>query len=984
VILGLVVLIGAMGPVDGLAAGPSPEALLRDAATASHEAGQHFREARYREGVAKAREALVLRERALGPRHPDVAIALNDLATLLVANGEYGAARPLYERAVSIWEEVRGPDDLDVATTLNNLAVLLRLTGQYAAARPLYERVLRIREGALGPHHPDIAQVLSNMSVLAEAVADYSAARSLAERALRIAERALGPDHPDVATALNNLAFVLSAAGDYEGARPHYERALGVWERALGPGHPTVAQVLSNQALLWRATGRYVEARRLLERALRIWERTLGPDHPDYATGLQNLATVLDAAGEYATARRLYEDALRIGEKTLGPAHPTVATTVNSLGVLLRLTGDYAGARALYGRALAIRQKTLDPEHPAIATAMSNLAYVLHLTGDFARALRLAEDAMAIRQRAFGPNHPDVVASLTTVAIIVQAGGDTTRAQALYERTLQATSAHHAPEWRWRAALRLGQIHEQANRLHDALAAYRESVGALTSLGDQFADDASRDLYVQGNDRFQVYDALVRLLLKLHEQDPSGGYDRQAVAVLDAKKRRIVAEALGGARFEPQDPRARADAERARTAQQEAAAAERALGDERAKPPGEQQPERVQNLTHVLARKKMEYVAAAEAFLAKYPRFKTLFADQKTVDPDDVAKFAPRLTAGTLAVQYFAAPDALYFFVVGPGGLFRVKRLDVAQRELYALIERYREHVTAARAGANRAGGRAETPALEAVGRSLSRHLLAPIAQELDTHPALIVIPNDLLHYLPFHALPREGSDGAWRFLAETHTVSYVTRHEMVEAFLTSDTPSADAPLLALADPDGTLPSANDEVKALRNIRSVVTTLSGKQATKAQFRKLVTGFRDVHLATHGRLDPIRPGRSYLLMAGDDEASRRLEFRDIVGLDLQEGGLAVLSACDTAVGEQQPGAALVTLARAFSVGGSSSIVASLWRIDDRATRDFMVAFHRALDRHGRARALQLAQLELLRHPATAHPYYWAGFVLIGAR
>ncbi|MGH7392005.1 MAG: tetratricopeptide repeat protein [Candidatus Rokuibacteriota bacterium] len=982
--LAFALIVGAVGPADGLAAGSPAEAPLGRAARLNDEAVQHLREARYREGIAKAREALALREQALGPRHPDVAVTLNNLATLHAGNGEYAAARPLYERAVRIWEEARGPDDVEVATTLNNLAVLLRLTGEHAAARPLYERVLRIRERALGPGHPDVARVLSNMSVLAEAVADYPAARSLAERALGISEQAFGPQHPDVATALNNLAFVLSAAGDYEGAQFYYERALGIWERAHGPEHPTVAQVLSNYALLRRATGRYVEARRLLERALRIWERTVGSDHPDYATGLQNLASVLDVAGDYEAARRLYEDALRIGEKALGPTHPTVATTVNSLGVLMRLTGDHAGARALYERALDIRRKTLRPGHPAIATAMSNLAYLLHLTGDSARTVQLAEEALTIRQRAFGPDHSDVVASLTTLAIVLQVRGDTIRATALYERVLQITAAHPAPEWRWRAALHLGRIHEQANRLQDALAAYQESVSALGSLGNQFGDEASRASYVRGNDRLEAYDALAGLLLKLHEQDPTRGYGRHAWAVLEAKRGRIVADVLGTTRFEPHSAAVRAEAERAQATQQKAAVLARALAEERAKAPGEQQPEREQNLTIQLARTKPEYQAQWSAFLAKYPKYKTLFVEQNTVDARAAAKFAARLAPGTLAVQYFAAPDALYLFVVGPGGLFQVKRHDVAQRELYALVERYREQIELARAGVRGPDGQPDVRALRSLGRSLTRHLLDPIGPELDAHAGLILIPNDLLHYVPVHALPRESAGGSSRFLAETHTVSYVTRQEMVETFLSPSGPSANLPLLALADPDGTLPSASDEVKALRAIRPAVTALGGKQATKARFLSLVTGFRDLHLATHGRLDPIRPERSYLLMAGDDEASRRLEIVEIVGLDLQHGGLVVLSACETALGEQVPGAALVSLAGAFSAGGSSSIVASLWRIDDEATRDFMVAFHRALQSHGRATALQMAQLALLRNSARAHPYYWAGFVLIGAR
>ena len=119
------------------------------------------------------------------------------------------------------------------------------------------------------------------------------------------------------------------------------------------------------------------------------------------------------------------------------------------------------------------------------------------------------------------------------------------------------------------------------------------------------------------------------------------------------------------------------------------------------------------------------------------------------------------------------------------------------------------------------------------------------------------------------------------------------------------------------------------------------------------------------------------------MAGTEEADRRLGIDEIAGLSLRRGTV-VLSACETAVGEQVPGAALITLAAAFSQAGAQSIVASLWAVNDAATRDFMVAFHRAFLTLGRAAALQQAQLALLRNPGTAHPYYWAPFILIGAR
>ena len=79
----------------------------------------------------------------------------------------------------------------------------------------------------------------------------------------------------------------------------------------------------------------------------------------------------------------------------------------------------------------------------------------------------------------------------------------------------------------------------------------------------------------------------------------------------------------------------------------------------------------------------------------------------------------------------------------------------------------------------------------------------------------------------------------------------------------------------------------------------------GPDATKARFLALVSQFPDIHLATHGVLDPERPERSYLLMAGDDEASQRLTIGDIAGLSLAPNALAILSGCETALGEQVP-------------------------------------------------------------------------------
>jgi tetratricopeptide (TPR) repeat protein len=102
----------------------------------------------------------------LGPAHPHTAQSLNNLAALLRAQGEYGAARPLYERALAIYEQALGPNHPDTATSLNNLAGLHYAQGEYGAARPLYERALEICERSLGVDHPTTRDVRANLAAL--------------------------------------------------------------------------------------------------------------------------------------------------------------------------------------------------------------------------------------------------------------------------------------------------------------------------------------------------------------------------------------------------------------------------------------------------------------------------------------------------------------------------------------------------------------------------------------------------------------------------------------------------------------------------------------------------------------------------------------------------------------------------------------------------------------------------------------------------
>jgi len=106
---------------------------------------------------------------------------------------------------------------------------------------------------------------------------------------------------------------------------------------------------------------------------------------------------------------------------------------------------------------------------------------------------------------------------------------------------------------------------------------------------------------------------------------------------------------------------------------------------------------------------------------------------------------------------------------------------------------------------------------------------------------------------------------------------------------------------------------------------------------------------------------------------------------VSGLDLWGTQLVVLSACETAVGQPSVGEGVYGLRRALVVAGAEAQLTSLWKVDDEATRELMVAYYkRLLAGEGRSEALRNVQLAMLKDPSTAHPFYWASFIPIGAR
>ncbi|WP_051382754.1 CHAT domain-containing tetratricopeptide repeat protein [Gloeobacter kilaueensis] len=271
----------------------------------------------YGQAQPLSERALAIREKVLGPEHPEVAQSLNDLASLYYSQGNYAGAEPLYGRTLAILEKVRGPEHQDVAMTLSNLAVLYADQGDYARAEPLYRRALTILEKVRGPEHPVVAVILGNLAILYSSQGNDAEAEPLYRRALAILEKVRGPEHQDVAMTLNNLAILYTDRGDYTGAEPLLKRALTIWQKVLGPEHRNVAANLNNLARLYRERGEYTSADALFQRGLAIFEKALGPRHPYVIESLFELSLLRLGQNRLDDARQILQQILDIQEDNL-------------------------------------------------------------------------------------------------------------------------------------------------------------------------------------------------------------------------------------------------------------------------------------------------------------------------------------------------------------------------------------------------------------------------------------------------------------------------------------------------------------------------------------------------------------------------------------------------------------------------------------------------------------------------------------------
>jgi CHAT domain-containing protein len=352
-------------------------------------------------------------------------------------------------------------------------------------------------------------------------------------------------------------------------------------------------------------------------------------------------------------------------------------------------------------------------------------------------------------------------------------------------------------------------------------------------------------------------------------------------------------------------------------------------------------------------------------------RVKLASASNVFIDPlggiVGLAQIQAVLGPAEAVVEYHVLPSRTYAWVIRKdkvtSAAIEVKRADLARQ-----VQAFRLAV------AERQDRAADA------GAQLHDLLVRPLG--IAAGEALVVVPHDVLHYVPFQAL--RGSGG---YLIETSALSYAPSASALAALMRRDA-SKSGKLLALGNPDlgnpqFALPGAQSEVVAIKALFADQESYFLKDATKRRLLGSAAGANVVHVAAHAEVDTLDPLHSRIFLAPEGKDRGTLEARDIYPLDLRRTGLVTLSACESGLGRVSSGDEIWGFTRSVLGAGAPALLVSLWPVADESTERLMTRFYRDLGASTDAReSLRAAQLNVMRDPKFSHPFFWAPFNLVG--
>lgn len=840
-----------------------------------------------------------------------------------------------------------------------------------------------------------------------ELTADLLAAKTDEEIAAILKERG-EPITGGLLQGLKNQAEnFLDGKGDYAQAATIYNIILKISQRLNFP--LGIANALVGLGDVYAAQGNYIKAADNYQAVMKMAEEL---SHKEAIAAMSvKLGNIHYHQGNFTQAMEYYQRSAR-GYEELG-SKVNIAYPLFSIGNAYFAQGDYPQALEYLQRSLKIYEQIFDKAGTAYLLNKTGDVYAVQ--GDYTRAVDYYQRSLKLHEEL--GNRAQLGYSLNGIGNVRYVQGNYAEAAELSSRAADLSKGSYTPEILWRALTSLGRARRAQGETQNARQAFSDAIDVIEKLRDQaMGSEEDKQRFFEG--RIAPYNAMVDLLVAQNDFRGAFNYAERA-------KGRMLLDVLRNGKVDINKALSAEEREQERGLN----AAIVALNTQFKRESLRSLPDkaRINEIEARLKQARLEYDAFQTRSFAAHPELKTQRGETEPLTLDEVKELMPDAT--TVLLEYVVTEEKTYLFVLSKRERtqqdesseieLKVYPINIKARVLTSRVLEFRQRL------ANNSLGFRE-PA-----QQLYDLLLRPAQKELEGKTIACIVPAGPLWELPFQALQSSQT----RFFLEDSSLFYIhslsilremkrkealqlragnvieqrgveaaaiikvnANEAQAQTLLAFGNPALSNNLIAQAKstdrdlPLNPLPEAEREVKSLGEIYGLKTSkvLTGTAAQEATVKAEAGKYRILHFATHGTLDNDNPLYSRLLLASSTDAEDGfLEAREIMKLNLR-ADLAVLSACQTARGHVSAGEGLIGMSWALFVAGTPTTVASQWKVDSNSTSRLMIDFHRFLSTQestsapgaSKAEALRRAALKLASDPKYKHPFYWAGFVVVG--
>ena len=825
-----------------------------------------------------------------------------------------------------------------------NRAREFRSRGEYDNSVEYFEKAIAIAKALNSPDHE--LKCLRQMSLCFWEQNDFNEFHSLNEQALSLAKQIRS--QRDESICLNNIGLYYWKTDNYSKALRYYDQSLELAQKIKNV--QAESETSNNIGIIYKEIGEYDKALNYLNRSLAIDKLYFGKDY--VTIDLNNIGNTYRKRGLVSNNKADFYIAMDYFNRCLSLIKDisnkrNSIHIYNNLGTIYSDLQEYGSSIEYYLSGLKVAEAMGDKE--GISLILNNIGIVHYNLGNYEESIRYCQKAIDLAQE-------------------LKAG-----------RVL------------WEAFLDVGNSHKKRAEFSEALKNYKNSVDVIESARATLDLEELKASYMGTDKRIEAYHELIDLLVRLHQAEPRKGYGAESLYYLEKAKSRAFLDSLEVAQVSISrgiDPKL--SAEEKQLNKEITGLYRKLLAPDLTAEQKDAIDESIRKCEDDYEKLKREIRSTSPAYShLKFPEIITLEEVQKKLVDDR-----------TLFLTYSIGKDSSYGFAISRKGL---KTFSISPRK--TLQPKVTEYIKAISDRESRDFH---------LGPELFRELIEP---GLDKDiKRLVFFPDDILYFLPFEALPTEPNGSPW--LVERFSVSYAPSLSSMWEIIKRGAHNGDKPqkdLLAFADPlyessetGKNLPASSDAFQnfysssAFRYFRLKYSGIEAQKIAtlfrpereeillreKASERELkelnLEDFKIIHFAAHGLIDDQKPARSSIVLSldGDPQEDGFVQTREIYNLRMR-ADLVSLSACQTGLGQFIRGEGIEGLNRAFFYAGASSVLMSLWAVNDQATSLLMERFYSHLrSSNSITDSLQKAKLELIHSGALNHPFYWAGFVVTG--